>query len=121
MGAALDFVAPVTTSLKAVEVGPITPRRRALRALGRVIAVAVGVGVVIGIFWMGRQLIMTAPTAEDAVDPTLEEVLTSPARPLEQFETGDFASSFPVAGFRSYDPFNRRLSSSQTRHSSSHA
>ncbi len=104
-GAALDFVAPVTTSLKAVDVGPITPRRRALRALVRLVAVAVGIGVVVGIFWIGRQLIDSAPTADDSVDPALEEVLTSPAKPVEQFDTEDFPSSFAVAGFRSYDPY----------------
>lgn len=104
-GAALDFVAPVTTSLKAVEVGPITPRRRVLRALARLVAVAAGIGIVVGIFWIGRQLIDSAPTADDAIDPTLEEILTSPAQPMEQVDTGGFVSSFPVVGFRSYDPY----------------
>ena len=104
-GAALDFVAPVTTSHKAVEVGPITPRRRALRALGRLLAVAVGVVVVVGIFSIGRQLIDSSPTAVDTVDPSLGEVLTSPAQPMERLDTGDFSSSFAVAGFRSYDPY----------------
>ncbi len=104
-GAALDFVAPVTTSLKAVEVGPITARRRALRALGRLVAVAVGIGIVAGVFWIGRQLIDSAPTAQETVDPALAEILTTPAKPIEQVDTGDFTSSFPVAGFRSYDPY----------------
>lgn len=105
-GAALDLMAPLTmTTMKPVEVGPPSTQRRVLRIVGRLAAVAAGLVIVLGVAWTGRQLIISSPTTEPTQDPSLAEVLTSPATPMEQVDTGGLVSSFPIAGYRSYDPY----------------
>lgn len=106
VGAALDHVAPVTVSRAASR----TPGDRRLRAVGRffvrLLALVIGVAIVTAIAWAGVQLLTGSGDARDngqtAVDKT---VLTSPATPIEEAPVTGAASTFPIVGYRSYDPF----------------
>lgn len=105
-GAALDYVAPVTTTtLKPVMVGPPSTGRRVLGALGRIVAVVAAIALVAGISWVGWQL-LTAPTevADDQV-VDLTEILTTPATPVDELELTGVDQPIEIVAFRSYDPY----------------
>jgi len=105
-GAALDHVAPVsTTTLRPVVVGPVTTGRRILGLTFRIVATVAAIGLVYGIAWSGWQL-LTSPPAEKASDAeTLAQLLTSPAKPVDDLVATGFDQPFPIVGFRSYDPY----------------
>jgi len=107
VGAALDHVAPVTTTtIRAV---PATPgRRRARRALvwlGRLVAVVLAMALVVGIGWGGWQLLTSDTRTAQDTSTGIDEMLTSPARPVDDLSGSTIEQTFPIEGFRSYDPF----------------
>lgn len=105
-GAALDQVAPVTTTtLRPMTVGPVSPGRRILRLALRLGAVAAGIALVLGIGWVGVQL-LSAEAVSDADDAgATAEILTSPAVPVEELTVSGEDEPLPIVGFRSYDPY----------------
>ena len=102
VGAALDHVAPVATTT------PSTPARRALHTalvwLGRLVAIVVAAALVAGVFWGGWTLLTTEREAADDTTSTLDDVLTSPARPVDDL-SGSIELTYPIERFRTYDPF----------------
>lgn len=104
-GAALDHVAPVTTTLKPIMVGPPSTGRRVLGAVGRIVAVVAAIALVGGISWVGWQL-LTGPTevADDQV-ADLTEILTAPATPVDELEITGVDQPIEIVAFRSYDPY----------------
>ena len=108
VGAALDYEAPVSGgSTRSV---PSSPGRRRLRTavtvLARLVAVAVAVALVAGIAWTGWQLLTTsADNATDPANPLAQEMLTSPARPVDDLAAGPLELVYQIDRFRSYDPF----------------
>jgi serine/threonine protein kinase len=107
VGAALDHLAPLTTTIRPV---PRTPARRrvhtGLVVLGRVVAVAFGVALVAGIAWAGWALISAGPQeSTTTASGTLDEMLTAPARPVDDLAGSSVERTFPIVRYRSYDPF----------------
>ncbi len=107
VGAALDHVAPVTTTVRPV---PRTPARRRMHAglvlIGRLLAVAVGLAVVAGVAWAGWTLVTGDQQAPTGAQPSvLDEMLTSPARPVDDLAGSSVERTFPIERYRSYDPF----------------
>lgn len=107
VGAALDHIAPVTTTT--IRVTPSSGRRswgrRVLVWTGRLVAVVLAVALVAGISWSGWQLLTSDVGAADAKGPDLAEMLTSPARPVDDLSGSTIEQTFPITRFRSYDPF----------------
>jgi hypothetical protein len=105
IGAALDYASPVS----ATPIPPSPGRRRvrhALVLLGRVVAVAVAACLVAGIAWAGWQMLSTNPNAGgQSANPLAEEILTSPAKPVDDVAAGPLELVYTIARFRSYDPF----------------
>jgi len=105
-GAALDQVAPVTTTtLKPVNVGPVSPARRLVRISLRLLAVVAGVALVLGIAWVGLQLLSADESSDPTDEATTAEILTSPAVPVDELTITSEDQPLTIAGFRSYDPF----------------
>ena len=107
VGAALDHVAPVTTTVRPV---PRTPARRRMHAglvlIGRLLAVAVGLAVVAGVAWAGWTLVTGDQQAPTGAQPSvLDEMLTAPARPVDDLAGSSVERTFPIERYRSYDPF----------------
>jgi len=105
VGAALDHVAPVTTTTVAVQSSQRSLAWRGLIWLGRLVAVLVALALVAGIGWTGWTLLNSAP--EEPVDTSagLAEILTSPARPVDDIQITGIDRTFPIEKYRSYDPF----------------
>lgn len=107
VGAALDHVAPVSTTTIRVE--PSTPGRRLVRRTliwtGRVIAAVVALALVAAIAWGGWTLLTAPPDEPPAANQDLEGILTSPARPVDDIPISGIERTFPIAKVRSYDPF----------------
>ena len=107
ISAALDHLAPVTTTLRPV---PRTPGRRRLHTLlvllGRMAAVVVAAALVLGIASAGWSL-LTAGGDETESTPTgvLDEMLTAPARPVDDLSGSSVERTYPITRYRSYDPF----------------
>lgn len=98
-GAGLDTVAPIVTP---------TPRRAVrttVTLLGRLIAVLVATALVVGIAWVGFQLLTGEGTTRPAPTTTEEDILTASARPLEDTAVAGIEQTFPIVAYRSYDPF----------------
>ena len=106
VGAALDHVAPVTTTIHPV---PLTPGRRVLRTAmvwtGRLVAVVAAVALVAGLFWGGWTLLTSQPEAADTSTAGLDDILTAPARPVDDLSSSTIEQTYPITRFRSYDPF----------------
>jgi hypothetical protein len=108
VGAALDHVAPLTTTtIRAV---PQSRGRRgvhyALVLLLRLVAVVVGLALVAGIAWGGWQLVTggSAPPAEPT-STAIADMLTAPARPVDDLSGTTIERTFQIQRYRSYDPF----------------
>ena len=107
VGAALDHVAPVsTTTIRAVP----TSRggrglRRALVWTGRLVAVVVAVAAVGGLAWLGWQLVTSGGSESADTSTAIDEMLTAPARPVDDLNGSTIEQTFPIQAFRSYDPF----------------
>ena len=105
-GAALDHVAPVTTTtLKPVSVGPMSPGRRVLRVALRLVAVAAGLALVLGVAWVGLQLLTASSSTDAADEDAATEILTSPAVPVDELTVAGLEQPLAIVGFRSYDPY----------------
>lgn len=108
VGAALDHVAPM--ALTTTTLTPVTTARRTARivlvGLLRLTAIIVGVALVSAIAWSGWQLVTggTSGTSDQssAVDP---ELLTSPARPIDDLSGSTIEQVYDITRYRSYDPF----------------
>jgi hypothetical protein len=107
VGAALDHVAPVTTTT--IRTVPASAgRRRARRVLiwfGRLVAIALALALVFGIGWGGWQLLTTDTRSAEETTAGIDELLTSPARPVDDLSGSTIEQTFPIVTFRSYDPF----------------
>jgi hypothetical protein len=103
-GAALDHLAPVST----VRYDSPSTSRRTVRAVGvvlvRAIMIVLAAALVLGIGWVGWQLLSTDP-GRAANQQTDEGILTSSAKPVEDPGTSTIDQNFPVVSYRSYDPF----------------
>jgi hypothetical protein len=106
VGAAFDHVAPVT-SVRAVDASPTRRRARAVAVFfGRLIAVIVAVAVVVGIAWLGLQMITGDPGSGKKAGAVIDEgLLTSPAKPIEEPAVTGVDTPFAITAVRSYDPF----------------
>jgi hypothetical protein len=108
VGAALDHVAPLSnTTIRTV---PQSRGRRgvhlALVLLGRLVAVVAGLALVAAIAWGGWQLLTGG--SEPAAEPTstvLDEMLTTPARPVDDLSGTTIELTYQISAYRSYDPF----------------
>ena len=105
VGATLDHLAPVST----VRSAPSTPAGRTARVVGvvllRGLAVAAAVAVVVGVAWVGMQLLSAGPNSTVDRTGNSEDILTSSARPLDDEGVAGIEQVYPVATYRSYDPF----------------
>jgi hypothetical protein len=73
--------------------------------VARIVAVVVAIALVSGLAWIGVQLI-TGQDATTAPPVVVEEsILTESARPLEDSAVVAIEQTFPIVGYRSYDPF----------------
>lgn len=105
-GAALDQVAPVaTTTLKPVSVGPMSTGRRLLRIVLRLVAVVAALALVLGIAWVGLQLLSAESASDAAEGDATTEILTSPAVPVDELTVTGLEQPLEIRGFRSYDPY----------------
>lgn len=105
VGAALDHLAPVTTTTIRPVTAP-TPLHTAVRWALRVVGVVVAVGVVAGIAWLGWTMTTTGtPVAANLASTGLDPMLTAPARPVDDLAGSSIERTFPIQRFRSYDPF----------------
>lgn len=105
VGAALDHVAPVAS---AASIAPSTARRRARTALvilGRILATAAGIALIVGIAYVGLQLIIGGGTKDKAATPPSLGLLTEAAKPVEDNPTEGLETTFPISKYQSYDPF----------------
>ena len=105
VGATLDHLAPVS-SMRAV---PRSPRQRSARmilvVLLRLVAVAAGAVLIAGIAWVGWQLITAGPSGTIDSARASGDILTSPARPIDDEVAAGIEQVYPVVSYRSYDPF----------------
>ncbi len=107
VGAALDHVAPISTTVRAVP--PSAGRRTAhlvLRVVLRTLAVVCGLALVAGLAWVGWQFAVgeQAPPAQQSSALT-DRMLTEPARPVDDLAGTTIQQVFPIEKYRSYDPF----------------
>ncbi len=107
IGATLDHLAPLTTTIRAV---PRTPGRRRLHTglviVGRLLAVVVAVALVAGIAWAGWALITGGSrVGQEATSTAIDEMLTAPARPVDDLAGSSVERTYPIVRYRSYDPF----------------
>ncbi|MBI1349586.1 MAG: hypothetical protein GC156_00535 [Actinomycetales bacterium] len=106
-GAALDYVAPVTTTTVRTE--PVTRGRRMARRgliwFGRLVAVLLGIALVSGLAWGGWSLLTSAPDQPSSNAQDLAEILTTPAHPADDIQITGIDRTYPIAKIRSYDPF----------------
>lgn len=99
VGASLGMVAPITTT------APRGAVRTTLTVVARIVAVVVAIALVAGLAWIGVQLI-TGEGSTSAPPVVVEEsILTESARPLEDSAVVAIEQTFPIVGYRSYDPF----------------
>jgi serine/threonine protein kinase len=107
VGAALDHVAPVSTTTIRPAASPGRRRiRTVLVMLGRLVAVVVAAALVAGIAWGGWQLLTGGPdTSADDSSAVVDEILTSPARPVDDLSGSTIERTYPIVRYRSYDPF----------------
>jgi hypothetical protein len=107
IGATLDHLAPLTTTIRTV---PRTPGRRRLHTglvlLGRLLAVALAIVFVGGIAWAGWALITGGGQSdEQAASAAIDEMLTAPARPVDDLSGSSVERTYPITRYLSYDPF----------------
>jgi hypothetical protein len=106
VGAALDHVAPVSSVRTVQPSGARKVARGFLTFVGRLLAVAIAVALVVGIAWSGWQLITGAGTSGTATtSPVSAGLLTTAAKPVEDVPVAGVKTLFPIASYRSYDPF----------------
>lgn len=107
VGVALDHVAPVSTATIRAAASPGRRRvRTAARLLGRLVAVMVAAALVVGIAWGGWQLLTADDeVATDESATTIDEILTAPARPVDELSGSTIELTYPITRLRSYDPF----------------
>jgi hypothetical protein len=107
VGAALDHVAPVSTTTVRSTVGSPGRRRlhRAAVWTGRLVAVVLGIALVAGLAWAGWSLITSSSTTAESASTGIDEMLTAPARPVDDLSGSTIEQTYPIAAFRSYDPF----------------
>jgi hypothetical protein len=99
VGAGLGMVAPIVTA------APRRAVRTTLTVVARILAVVVAIAVVSGLAWIGVQLI-TSDDPTTATSVVVEEgILTESARPLEDSAVAAIEQTYPIVGYRSYDPF----------------
>lgn len=107
VGAALDHVAPVsTTTIRAV---PPSSGGRWLRRIGtwvlRLVAVLLGLALVLGLAWAGWSMVTAGSDAPADGTSAVDEMLTAPARPVDDLSGSTIEQTYPIVRFRSYDPF----------------
>ena len=107
VGAALDYVAPVTVRYP---VESRTPGRRRLRAVAigvsRLLAVVLGLALIGALAWAGYSLLMRTPTTASAPAASgLDPILTTPARPVDDLGTTSIDRTYAISAIRSFDPF----------------
>jgi hypothetical protein len=105
VGAALDHVAPVAS---AGSIAPSRARRRVRSVavfFARLLAVVVGAALVVGIAYVGLQLISGGGTKDSTVPPPSQGLLTEAAKPVEDTTTTGLETVFPISKYQSYDPF----------------
>ncbi|MEI6363168.1 MAG: hypothetical protein WCP95_13645 [Actinomycetes bacterium] len=105
VGAALDHVAPIAS---AASIAPSSARRRTRSALvlvGRLLAVVVGLALVVGILYVGVQLIIGGGTKDAVAQPPSKGLLTEAAKPVEDSAVTGLETVFPISKYQSYDPF----------------
>jgi hypothetical protein len=79
--------------------------RRGLRWVFRVAIAAVAVLAVAGLAWVGWQLVASGRETPVTQPTVLDEMLTSPAKPVDDLAGTAIEKTFPIVKFRSYDPF----------------
>jgi hypothetical protein len=72
---------------------------------GRLLAVVVGAALVVGIAYVGLQLISGGGTKDSTVPPPSQGLLTEAAKPVEDTTTTGLETVFPISKYQSYDPF----------------
>ena len=106
-GAALDHVAPVSTTTVRTE--PVTPGRRALRRTlrwsVRLVAILLALAFVGAVAWGGWSLLTTQPERAADTNQNLAEILTTPAHPIDDIQITGIERTYPIEKMRSYDPF----------------
>jgi hypothetical protein len=107
VGAALDHVAPISTTVRAV--APSRRRRtvrRILRGLWRTLVAAFGLALVAGIAWVGWQFATGGPAPDVGQSSALtDQMLTEPAHAADDVGGTTVQQAFPITKYRSYDPF----------------
>lgn len=105
-GAALDHVAPVTTTtIKAVQVGPVSTPQRVTRVAVRVLAVIAAAVIAGAVGWVGWQLVSQAPAEQVVSEEDRAEILTAPAVPVDELQITGLDQPLPIVAYRSYDPY----------------
>jgi hypothetical protein len=105
VGAALDHLAPVTTTVVR-PTARATPGGTALRWSLRGVALVAALAVVGGLAWLGWSITTSGiPIAATATATGLDPMLTSPAKPVDDLAGSGIERTFPITRFRSYDPF----------------
>jgi hypothetical protein len=107
VGAALDHVAPLTTTtIRPVNSSPVRRGlRRGLVWAGRLVVVALAALLVAGVAWTGWSLVTSGQQTADDGPLVADEILTSPARPVDDLSGSTLEQTYPITRFRSYDPF----------------
>lgn len=105
-GAAHDHAAPTPSSTRR---RPLSRRRRIVRSVllwaGRAAAVIAAVALVAAIAWTGWTLLTTTSDTGGQDPAGIDEMLTSPARPVDDLSNSTIEQTYPIIAFRSYDPF----------------
>ena len=99
--------APVTTTtIRPVSTSPVRRGlRRGLIWAGRLVLVALGALLVAGIAWAGWTLLTSGQDVADEGPSVADEILTAPARPVDDLSSSTLEQTYPIVRFRSYDPF----------------
>ncbi len=102
-GAALDHLVPMTTVAPGGR--PRSAGRTALLWVGRLVAVVLALALVAGIAWTGWQLLLGGSDTRTTGDAVDEQILTSPAVPVDELPTTGLDRVFTITEIRSFDPY----------------